>query len=211
MPWEGPPAVTLLFSLALSLSAFQIGPPVWIGLGVVVVLLLWMIGIYNGLVRTRNHSDESWSGVETELKRRYDLIPNLVSAVKGYAKHERDVLERVIAARNRAQANEGSPAAQAQDENALVGGLKGLFALSEAYPDLKANRNFLALQEELTTTENRIQRARRFYNANVRDLANRIETFPSNIVAGMYGFKTREFFEIEDSSQREIVAIDFEA
>jgi len=183
----------------------------WVGIGLLVLMLLSAIGIYNGLVRTRNHCDESWSGVETELKRRYDLIPNLVEAVKGYAKHERETLERVVEARNRALANDGSPAAQAADENALVGGLKGLFALSEAYPDLKANRNFLHLQEELTTTENRIQRARRFYNANVRDLANRIETFPSNVLAGMYGFKKREFFEIEDSSQREVPTVDLGA
>ena len=199
--------------LLICLAATPGGLPVvaWVGIGLLLVMLLSAIGIYNGLVRTRNHCDESWSGVETELKRRYDLIPNLVEAVKGYAKHERETLERVVEARNRALANHGSPAAQAADENALVGGLKGLFALSEGYPDLKANRNFLHLQEELTTTENRIQRARRFYNANVRDLANRIETFPSNVLAGMYGFKKKEFFEIEDSSQREVPEVDLGA
>ena len=194
----------------LPLLAAGLPPMAWVGIGVGVIVLLWMIGVYNGLVRTRNHVDESWAGVDTELKRRYDLIPNLVEAVKGYAQHEEDALERVIEARNRALANEGSPEAQARDENALVGGLKGLFALSEDYPDLKANRNFLNLQEELVTTENRIQRARRFYNANVRDLANRIETFPSNVLAGMYGFQKREFFEIEDSSQRAPVTVDFD-
>jgi len=182
-----------------------------IGLAVFLIVLIWVIGTYNGLVRTRNHADESWSGVETELKRRYDLIPNLVAAVKGYAKHERETLERVIEARNKAAANEGTPEAQARDENALVGSMKGLFALAEGYPDLKANRNFLALQEELTTTENRIQRARRFYNANVRDLANRIEVFPANMVAGMYGFKKREFFEIDDSSQRDVPTLDLDS
>jgi LemA protein len=180
----------------------------YIGIGAFVILLLWVIGTYNGLVRTRNHCDESWSGVETELKRRYDLIPNLVQTVKGYAEHERETFERVTAARNRAAANEGTPEAKARDENNLVGGLRQLFAVVEGYPDLKANRSFLALQEELTTTENRIQRSRRFYNANVRDLANRIETFPSNLLASMYGFQKREFFEIEDSSQRSAPQID---
>lgn len=180
----------------------------YIGIGAFVLLLLWVIGTYNGLVRTRNHCDESWSGVETELKRRYDLIPNLVQTVKGYAEHERETFERVTEARNRAAANEGTPEAKARDENNLVGGLRQLFAVVEGYPDLKANRSFLALQEELTTTENRIQRSRRFYNANVRDLANRIETFPSNVLASMYGFQKREFFEIEDSSQRAAPQID---
>jgi LemA protein len=190
--------------------AFGLSPLAWVGIGVGVVLLLWMIGVYNGLVRTRNHADESWAGVDTELKRRYDLIPNLVEAVRGYARHEEQVLERVIQARNRALSNEGTPAAQARDENELVGGLKGLFALSESYPDLKANQNFLHLQQELVTTENRIQRARRFYNANVRDLSNRIETFPSNLIAGLYGFQKREFFEIEDSSQRVPVVVNLD-
>ncbi len=185
-----------------------IGPEV-IALGVLgVIVLIWVIGTYNGLVRTRNHTDESWSGVDTELKRRYDLIPNLVKTVQGYATHERETFERVIEARNRAASNSGSPEAQARDENALVGSVKQLFAVAEGYPDLKASRSFLALQEELTTTENRIQRARRFYNANVRDLANRIETFPSNVIAGLFGFLKREFFEIEDSSQRAVPQID---
>ncbi|MDA1194459.1 MAG: LemA family protein [Planctomycetota bacterium] len=186
----------------------SLGPEVFVIGGVTLVVLLWLIGTYNGLVRTRNHTDESWSGVDTELKRRYDLIPNLVETVKGYAKHEADTFERVVAARNRAAANQGSPSDQARDENALVGGLKQLFAVAEGYPDLKAAANFRALQEELITTENRIQRARRFYNGNVRDLANRIEAFPSNLVAGMFGFKKREFFEIEDSSQREVPTVD---
>lgn len=183
-------------------------PGLWVGLSIVVVILIWMIGTYNGLVRIRNHCDESWSNVDTELKRRYDLIPNLVNTVQGYAKHEREVFERVVEARNRASANEGGPEAQARDENELVRATRQLFAVAESYPDLKASDQFLRLQEELTTTENRIQRARRFYNANVRDLANRIETFPSNLLAGMYGFKKREFFEIEDSSQRAAPQID---
>ncbi len=186
------------------------GPPIalFVGIGLFLIILLWVIGTYNGLVRTRNHCDESWSGIETELKRRHDLVPNLVKTVQGYAEHERETFERVIEARNRAAANEGTPEEHARDENNLVGGLKQLFAVAEGYPDLKASRSFLALQEELTTTENRIQRARRFYNANVRDFANRIETFPSNLLASMYGFKKKEFFEIEDSSQREVPKLD---
>ena len=169
----------------------------------ILLILLAAISLYNGLVRARNHCDESWSDVDTELKRRYDLIPNLVEVVKGYAKHEASTLERVIQARNSALNNHGSPEAQARDENKMIGELHNLFALAEDYPELKASKHFTALQEELITTENRIQRARRFYNGNVRLLANRIETFPSNVLASMYGFRPREFFEIRDSSQRE--------
>ncbi|MCP5065984.1 MAG: LemA family protein [bacterium] len=189
---------------------FAANPPVglFIGLGVVLLVLLWFIGTYNGLVRTRNFCDESWSDVDTELKRRYDLIPNLVETVKGYAKHEESVFEKVIQARAKAMENHGSPTEQAGDENQFVGAVRQLFGLVENYPDLKASENYLALQDELATTEDRIQRARRFYNANVRDLANRIETFPSNLVAGMYSFKRREFFEIEDSSQRGVPVVD---
>ncbi len=195
-----------MFAAFLLLGAAN--PTLWIVVGAVLLVLIWAMTTYNGLVRVRNHCDEAWSNVETELKRRYNLIPNLVETVKGYAKHEQEVLERVIAARNKARANEGSPQSQADDENVLVGGLRQMFLLAEGYPDLKANQNFLSLQDELTTTENRIQRARRFYNANVRDLANRIETFPSNLLAGLYGFQKKEFFEIEDSSQREAPKVD---
>jgi LemA protein len=196
-------------SPALQSVAMDVSPGMIASIVLGLVLLLWVIGTYNGLVRTRNHTDESWSGVDTELKRRYDLIPNLVKTVQGYATHEKETFERVVEARNRAADNSGSPNDQARDENALVGGLKQLFAVAEGYPDLKASRSFLALQEELITTENRIQRARRFYNGNVRDLANRIETFPSNLLAGIFGFTKREFFEIEDSSQRSSPTIDF--
>ena len=175
---------------------------------IVVALVAYLISAYNGLIRRRNQIENAWSQIDVQLKRRLDLIPNLVETVKGYAAHERDTFERVIEARNRAAANHGSPEDQARDENNLVGSMKQLFAVAEGYPDLKASRSFLALQEELTTTENRIQRARRFYNANVRDLANRVETFPSNLIAGMFGFEKREFFEIEDSSQREAPQID---
>ncbi len=177
--------------------------------GLVLLLLLVVAGLYNGLVRARNACDESWADIDTELRRRYDLIPNLVETVKGYAGHEKDTLERVIAARNTAMANHGSPESQARDENLLVGALRQLFALSEAYPDLKANQNFLALQQELANTEDRIQRSRRFYNANVRDLNNRIQVFPSNIVAGIFGFTRREYFEIDQAAAREPVQVRF--
>jgi LemA protein len=179
-------------------------PGVIIPLAVAAFILLWAALNYNALVRLRNHMRESWSDIDTELKRRYDLIPNLVETVKGYAKHEREVLERVIAARNQALASTGSPESQARDENALIGSLRTLFAVSEAYPDLKANRGFLSLQGELANTENRIQAARRFYNGNVRDLNTRIEVFPSNMIAGLFGFKQAEFFEIDDASVRQV-------
>jgi LemA protein len=172
------------------LAALVLGPPIW------------LIGAYNGLVRLRNFCDEAWAGIDTELKRRYDLIPNLVETVKGYARHEREVLERVIELRNRASSSHGSPASQAADENQFVGALKSMLAVVENYPDLKASQNYLALQRELVNTEDRIQAARRFYNANVRDLNTRIEVIPSNIIAGMFGFQKKEFFEIENAIER---------
>ena len=176
-------------------------------LAIVVLLILWVAFMYNSLVRGRNHCDESWSNIDTELKRRYDLIPNLVSAVKGYAAHERDVMERVTQARTNAIASQGSPASQARDENVLVDSLRRLLAVVEKYPDLKANQNFLDLQEELVNTEDRIQRARRFYNGNVRDYNNRVEVLPSNIVARCFGLKKREFFEIEAAVERTAPAV----
>ena len=169
---------------------------------IILVPLIWLIGTYNILIRLRNHCRESWSGIDTELKRRYNLIPNLVETVKGYAKHEREVLERVTEARKIAVASTGSPQAQARDENTLIGALKKMFVVVENYPDLKASTNFLDLQKELINTEDRIQAARRFYNANVRDLNNRIEVVPSNLVAGMFKFEKEEFFEIESAVQR---------
>jgi LemA protein len=172
-------------------------------LGVLLLLACWVAVMYNSLVRGRNHCSEAWAGIDTELKRRYDLIPNLVNTVNAYAAHEKDVLERVIRARNAALASTGSPQSQARDENALIAGMRQLFAVVERYPDLKANRNFLELQAELVNTEDRIQRARRFYNANVRDYNNKIEVVPSNLVAGWFKFQPREYFEIEDSSLRE--------
>jgi len=178
-------------------------------IAVIVVLALIVMGMYNKLVRLRQNVRESWSAIDTELKRRYDLIPNLVETVKGYAKHESTTLENVIAARNAAASNQGSPAEQAKSENMLTGALRQIFALSEAYPDLKANQNFLQLQAQLDQTEDQIAQARRFYNANVRELNNGVEMFPSSIIAGMFNFKAAEFFEIEDASQRENVKVQF--
>jgi len=181
--------------------------PLLIVLFVVLFPLIWFIAMYNTLVRLRNFCRESWSGIDTELKRRYDLIPNLVETVRGYAGHERETLERVVEARNCAIASTGSPASQAKDENVLVGSLKSLFAVVENYPVLKASENFLKLQEELANTEDRIQAARRFYNANVRDLNTRIEVIPSNIIASIFGFKKEEYFEIESAIERAAPAV----
>jgi len=181
----------------------------YIVLGVVVLIGLWAAFLYNGLIRARNACDESWSDIETELKRRYNLIPNLIETVKGYAAHERETLNAVVEARNRALASTGRPSEQAKDENVLVGALRQLFALAENYPDLKANENFLKLQEELANTEDRIQAARRFYNANVRDFNNRLEIFPSNLIAQSLGFEKRDYFEIEDAALRELPRVSF--
>jgi len=174
----------------------------------VVIVVLVVVGMYNRLVSGRNHVKESWAGIDTELKRRYDLIPNLVETVKGYAAHEREVLERVVESRSRAVASTGSPASQAEDENLLVGALKQLFAVVEAYPDLKASQNFLALQKQLAETEDRLQAARRFYNANVRDYNNRCEMFPTNVLASMFHFERAEFFEIESAVERQAPTVD---
>jgi LemA protein len=175
---------------------------------VVLAPTIWGISIYNSLVRLRQHCRESWAGIETELKRRHELIPNLIETVKGYAAHERNLFEQVVQARSRAVAPHESPREQAQDENMLVDVLRRVFALSESYPDLKASQNFLRLQAELANTEDRIQAARRFYNANVRDLNTRIELFPSNLVAGLFAFQRAEFFEVEESSVRAVPAVD---
>ena len=174
----------------------------YVALGLIAVALIWTVATYNALVRLRQQCRESWSSIDTELRRRYDLIPNLVETVKGYAAHEQQTLQAVVEARNRAVGSVGSPRSQAKDENELVGAVRGLFALAEGYPDLKASRNFLKLQDELANTEDRIQAARRFYNANVRDINTRIEVFPSNLIAGAFNFKPQEFFEIEDAGIR---------
>ncbi len=182
---------------------------IWIPLAVVLVLLFAFIGMYNGLVSIRNQCDEAWSNVDTELKRRYDLIPNLVNTVKGYAKHERELLEDLVDLRERASANHGNVASQAADESLLQQALGKLMVRLEAYPDLKASANFLELQGELANTENRIQAALRFYNGNVRVNNNRIEQFPSNIVASLFAFVRREFFELEIPEARETPQVSF--
>jgi LemA protein len=176
-------------------------------LALVGVLLLFLIVTYNRLVQLRNRIDAAWSQIDVQLRRRHDLIPNLVETVKGYAAHERQTLEAVIAARRQAVDATGVEQ-QAQAENMLTGALRQLFALAEAYPDLKANQNFLALQEELTGTEGRIAFSRQFYNEQTLAYDNARESFPTNVVAGVFNFEPREYFEAEESS-REPVRVDF--
>ncbi|MDD3487343.1 MAG: LemA family protein [Candidatus Moranbacteria bacterium] len=179
----------------------------WILPGIIIVLALWAIAVYNGLIRLKNRVDEAWSDIDVQLKRRYDLIPNLVNTVKGYAAHEKEVFEKVTEARTRAMGAQ-SAADKAQAENMLSSTLKSLFAVAEAYPDLKANQNFLELQRELTDTEDKIQAARRFYNGNVRDFNTKIQIFPNNLIAGSLGYTAREFFEAE-GSEKDPVKVEF--
>ncbi len=172
---------------------------VWIVLGVIVLLAIGAVVAYNRFVSQKQLINDSWANIDTELRRRYDLIPNLVETVKGYAAHERTVFENVTRARAAAAAATGSPAEQAAAEGPFVAALRQLFAVAENYPELKANQNFLALQQELSNTEDRLQTARRFYNANVRDYNRRVQSFPSNTIASMFNFKEAEFFEVEDA------------
>ena len=176
--------------------------------GVVAVVVLWFVFTYNGLVRLRNQVKNAWSQIDVQLKRRYDLIPNIVETVKGYAAHEKETFERVIQARQRGIDASGVKQQQ-EAENMITGALRQLFALSEAYPNLKANENFLALQEELASTENKIGFARQYYNDTVKDFNIRQEMFPANLVASMLGFQPAEFFEIEEASQREAPKVKF--
>src|SRR6185503_19641478 len=171
----------------------------WIIVAVVVILAVIVIVIYNGLVATKVRVDEAWSDITVQLKRRLDLIPNLVNTVKGYATHEKEVFEKVTEARANALNAQGVKET-AKAENQFEDALKSLFAVSEAYPDLKANQNFQQLQTELTDTEDKIMASRRFYNGAARELNIKINTFPSNLIAGMFGFKTREFYEVEDQA-----------
>lgn len=183
--------------------------PTWIALIIAGLIVVGLIFLYNGLVRSRLRVKEAWSDIDVQLKRRYNLIPNLVEAVKGYMTHEREVLENVTKARANAIGNQGSAESQAQTENMLTNALKTLFAVAENYPDLKANQNFLDLQHELTDTEDKIQAARRFYNGNVRDFNTKVQVFPANLIAGMLGFHSEKFFEIEQAAEREVVEVDF--
>ena len=166
---------------------------------IIVALIIWAIYFYNKFVSLKNRTSEAWADIEVQLKRRYDLIPNLMETVKGYAKHESKTFEQVTEARTKAMGSQGPTAEHAQAENMLTGALKSIFALAEAYPDLKANENFLELQRELSDTENKIQAARRFYNTNVRDLNTSIEQFPGNMVAKMFNFAKKEFFDLPDN------------
>ena len=174
----------------------------WVLLAIVAVIIVVPVVMYNGLIRLRNHCRESWSDVDTELKRRHDLIPNLVETVKGYAAHERQLLERVTSLRSEAMAGGLSPKGLAQRENQLMDALGGIFAVVENYPQLKADQQFQKFMRELVITEDRIQAARRFYNGNVRDYNTRCQTFPSMLIANAFEFREQEFFELEDARER---------
>lgn len=176
---------------------------------ILVAILIWVIALYNNLIRLVQRSEEAWADIEVQLKRRYDLIPNLVETVKGYAKHEEGTLTKVVEARNMAMKG-GSIEDQAKAQNMITDALKSIFALSEAYPDLKANQNFLSLQNELTDTENKVQAARRFYNGNVRDLNTAVMTFPGNMIANMFRFVKKEYFDLPDTdAAQQPVAVKF--
>ncbi len=178
---------------------------IWI---IVVVLVIWFIGTYNVLIVRRNRVKESWSDIEVQLKRRYDLIPNLVNAVKGYASHEQGVFEEVTKARAMAIGAK-TPEEHGRTENMLTGALRHLFAVAEAYPQLRASENFRELQIELSDTENKIQAARRFYNSTVMDLNTSVEQFPTNLIAGRFGFKKEEFFDLEEGAAKEPPKVSF--
>ncbi|TSC69671.1 MAG: LemA protein [Parcubacteria group bacterium Gr01-1014_56] len=183
---------------------------IYILLGLAVALILWVVGAYNHFVTLVQRCKEAWADIDVQLKRRYDLIPNLVETVKGYATHEKTAFENVTNARARAM-NAGGVEERGKAENMLTGALKSIFAVAEAYPDLKANQNFLELQRELSDTENKIQSARRFYNGNVRDLNTGLQSFPGNVIAGFFRFEPREYFELgaDEAAQREPVKVSF--
>lgn len=181
---------------------------IWVILGIIVLLVLFLVLTYNGMVKARNKVDEAWSGIDVQLKRRHDLIPNLVETVKGYATHEREVFENVSAARSAAISARG-PAEAGQAEGALTRALGGLFAVAEAYPQLRAAESFTELQRELANTEDQIAGSRRIYNGNVQSYNTKIQVFPNSVMAGPFGFTRREFFEIEDPVDREPVKVSF--
>lgn len=174
---------------------------------VVLLLIGWPVAVYNGFIKLKNRVDEAWSDISVQLKRRYDLIPNLISTVKGYATHEKELFEKVTQARANALSVQ-NPKDKAEAENILSGTLKSLFAVSENYPDLKANQNFLELQRELTDTEDKIQASRRFYNGNVRDFNTKLQVFPNNLIAGILNFKAYQFFEVKEE-EKENVKVEF--
>jgi LemA protein len=188
---------SILWTPFFRANTYHMTPILWVIIGLIALIVIWLIAVYNGLIRSRNRVDEAWSDIEVQLKRRYDLIPNLVNTVKGYASQESNVLENVTRARTAAM-NSTSMDDKLKNENMLSGALKSLFAVSEAYPDLKSNQNFLSLQRDLTDTEDKIQASRRFYNGNVRDFNTKLQVFPTNIVAGMLGFVARQFFDIDE-------------
>lgn len=175
---------------------------------VLALIIIWLIGVYNGLIKLNNRTKEAWSDIDVQLKRRHDLIPNLMETVKGYMKHENDVLIKVTEARSAAMQAKGIEE-RGKAENMLSDTLKSLFAVAESYPDLKASQNFLQLQDEISDTENKIQASRRFYNGQVRDFNTKVQIFPNNLVVGMLKFKTWDFFEIENKEERENVKVKF--
>ncbi len=183
--------------------------PLLILLGLIAVIVGWVVGMYNGLVAVRNQVKEAWAQVDVQLKRRYDLIPNLLETVKGYMNHERETLEAVTQARAAVGGSGGNMEQRMAAEAGLTGALGRLFAVSERYPDLKASTNFLALQEELASTENKISFSRQFYNEVVMRMNNKVQMFPSNIIAGMFNFTAEKFFEIENEVERDAPKVDF--
>jgi LemA protein len=180
------------------------GPALIIAAVIVLIPAIWLMAIYNKLVKLRQYIKDSWAGIDVELKRRYDLIPNLVETVKGYATHERETLADVVELRNKARANTGAINSQAADEQQLMLAVRKVFAVAEGYPQLKADQNFRALQDQLAITEDRIAAARRFYNANVRDMNSLCISFPTNLVASTFGFKAENFFELSDEAERAV-------
>ena len=183
--------------------------PIWIIILIIIgAIILWLIAVYNSLIKGKNRVDEAWSDIDVQLKRRYDLIPNLIETVKGYAGHEKEVFQKVTEARSQAMQAK-SLDEKGKAENMLSQTLKSLFAVAENYPDLKASQNFMQLQDELSDTENKIQASRRFYNGNVRDFNIKIQVFPNNLVAGLLGFKSYEFFQVEEEKEREAPQVKF--
>lgn len=180
----------------------------WIILIIIIIIVAWFWSTYNGLIKLKNRTKEAWADIDVQLKRRYDLIPNLMETVKGYASHEKEVFEQVTEARTKAMGAQAI-AEKGEAENTLSQTLKSLFAVAENYPDLKASTNFLELQRDLTDTEDKIQAARRFYNGNVRDLNTKIESFPTNLIAPVFGFQKVEFFGIEETGEKEVPKVKF--